>query len=105
MATARINALLQFIEEDPQDIFSRYALALEYVNSGEKKLALQHLEELATAFPDYLATYYQLGKLLEGEGRNLEAIDVYAKGITVAKSQGNKQTLNELTSAKDEISD
>ncbi|MEP7263892.1 MAG: hypothetical protein ABI772_05320 [Bacteroidota bacterium] len=105
MATSRINALLQFIEEDPQDKFSRYALALEYLNSGEQVLALKHLEELVAVFPDYLATYYQLGKLLESESRNTEAIAVYEKGISIAKSQGNKHTLSELTSAKDEISE
>ena len=34
MAFSRIDALLGFIQQKPQDPFPRYALALEYKNGG-----------------------------------------------------------------------
>jgi tetratricopeptide (TPR) repeat protein len=102
---SRINLLLQFLQEDPDDEFSRYALALEYVNEGNASEALNHFKLLEENHPDYLATYYQMGKVLESQGKNAEAIQIYEKGKKVALKQGNMHTMNELNSALDSMED
>ena len=55
MAFSRIEALLGFIQQKPQDPFPRYALALEYKNAGRLDEARATFDALMTAHPDYTA--------------------------------------------------
>lgn len=102
---AHIKALLSFLEEDPSDAFSRYALALEYLKANDVDKALEHLQQLLDSRPDYLASYYQLGKILELKGKKNQAGAIYEKGKEVARKQGNMHTLNELNAALDSLID
>ena len=103
--TDRINLLEQYLVEEPNDPFIKYALALEYDKSGKKEKSVELMTNLVTTNSDYLPVYYQLGKLYEGDGRKKEAIDVYKKGIVLATSTGNHHTVSELRSALDELID
>ena len=96
---SRIDALKQFLAEDPNDSFSRYALAMEYVKLGEYDDAIREYRTVAERDPDYVATYYQLGKALEHQGLTDEAADTYRKGISVATRRGDAHTRDELTAA------
>ena len=55
---ARIDLLKGFLEENPKDSFSRYALALEYVKLAQLEDARREFETVRDGDPDYLATYY-----------------------------------------------
>jgi len=101
----RIEQLLIFIKEDPQDYFSRYALALEYISIDKVADARLILEQLVTDHADYLPVYYQLGKLYESEKLNEKAIDLYRKGIDLALIQKNQHTLSELRSTLEDLED
>ncbi|REJ85189.1 MAG: tetratricopeptide repeat protein [Bacteroidetes bacterium] len=95
----RIEILKQYLSEDPDDNFLRYALALEHFSSGELINAETNLVELLENNPEYLAAYYQLGKTFEALGKTCEAAETYSKGILVAEKQKNMKTLAELKSA------
>lgn len=97
----RIAMLKQYLAEDPDDEFSQYALALEYEKNGNLTDAIAQLQMVLDRNPDYLAAYYQLGKLFEAVEDNKNAATVYEKGIAVAQCQQNIKTLNELRSALD----
>jgi tetratricopeptide (TPR) repeat protein len=99
MPTDRINLLLNYLEEDPNDRFSRYALGLEYVKMNELAKARECYEELLERAPDYLPVYYQAGKLFEAQSQPEAAIAVYRKGIAVATDQGDAHTRSELQGA------
>ena len=99
----RIEQLKLFLDEDPDDNFSLYALALEYVNIHHVSEAIELLEKLIQKNPDYLASYYQLGKLFEQQGNFSKASDAFTKGLVVARKQKNQKTLNELQSALDSL--
>ena len=64
--------------------FTRYALALEYQSVNEHEKAEKEFEHLLKNAPDYLATYYRLGKLKEEKGEIEEARELYEKGMEVA---------------------
>lgn len=85
MPQDRLTHLLQFYEEDPNDPFTRFALAQEYVKRGEPEKALGIYEKLTIDHPDYVGTYYHLGKLYEGLGRKEQAIATYRTGIAAAQ--------------------
>ncbi len=99
----RIDQLKEFIAEDPADVFSRYALALEYSNSGNWHEAEKEFLQVIKIKKDYLPVYYQLGKLYETVNENQKAIEIYKKGIEIAKTQKNQKTLNELRGAMEEL--
>ena len=85
MSQDRLAILLQFHEEDPDDPFTRFAIAQEYVKRGEPEQAFAFYERLTIDHPDYAGTYYHLGKLYEGIGRKEQAMATYRTGIEVAQ--------------------
>lgn len=100
MSTERLDQLKEFYEEDPEDPFTRYALAQEHLSEGNVDRALALFEELVETDPAYVGTYYHLGKLYERLDRVDDALDVYEQGIEIARKQGEQKALSELKDAK-----
>ena len=95
----RLALLLQYYEEDPDDAFTRFALAQEYAKRGRPDEALALFEQLLEDQPTYTGTYYHLGKLYEQAGRKDEAIATYERGIAVCREQRQLKDLSELQDA------
>ncbi len=55
--------------------------------------------KLINEHPDYVGTYYHLGKLYEKEGQKDEAITIYQKGIVAARAKRDMHALSELQGA------
>ncbi len=98
MNTTRVQQLLGFIEEEPNDPFNVYALALEYLNDAPSE-SLRYFGELLANHPDYLPTYYHAAQLCADLGDDARAIMLYERGIVLAQRQGNAKTERELHSA------
>jgi Tfp pilus assembly protein PilF len=101
----RIIKLKEYLEKSPQDSFLRHALALEYVKLGDDDTAKQYFETLLIHNPDYVGSYYHLGKLWERAGQNEKAIEVYGTGMVVAKAAGDGHAYNELQAAYEDLLD
>ena len=99
MATGRLEILLSMVERNPADSFSRYGLAMEYVNSGDLVTALDHFMQLLDHNPNYAAAYFHGGQALEKLGRIDEAKGLYRRGIEVTGALGDEHTQNELQAA------
>lgn len=99
MQSARLEKLLEFIKNEPGDEFLQYALATEYLRLGDQQKALSYYEGLVNNHPDYLGTYYHLGKLYELMNRKEEAIKTYQAGMGVARAARDNHALSELNSA------
>jgi len=93
---SRIEQLQEFLKEDSNDSFLKYALALEYVLVKDKDTAIDCFLKLINEDENYVATYYQLGKLYESLDEIEKACAIYKKGIEIAKKMENKKTLLEL---------
>lgn len=96
MDTSRLDKLLAFIQNEPEDEFLKYALATEYLRLNEVDKALGYYEDLVQNHPDYTGTYYHLGKLYEALGRRDDAITTYEKGIQITKAKRDMHALSEL---------
>ena len=101
MENDRIQFLRQALEAMPDDAFTRYALAVDLANSGQKEEASQHFEYLLTHHPDYSATYYQASMFFLRLGRRDEARKTLTKGIEVTSRQGNSHAQKQLQAALD----
>ncbi len=95
MNNERISLLESFLKSEPEDPFNWYGLAMEYKTTDLIKCK-EHLNHLIEHFPSYLATYYQVAELLIEESKTLEAEEILEKGIALARSQNDRNTLREL---------
>jgi tetratricopeptide (TPR) repeat protein len=96
---SRIEQLQEFLKEDSNDSFLTYALALEYVRVEKNDTARDCFLKLIKDDENYIATYYQLGKLYESLNDSEKAREIYKKGIKIAQKSENKKTLLELQEA------
>ena len=99
----RIEILSGFLQQDPNDSFSRYALALEYVKAGQNEDARREFETVLAKDPSYVATYYQLGGFYRAQGLKQEAEKIYRAGIVAASAAGDSHTQSELEGALESL--
>jgi tetratricopeptide (TPR) repeat protein len=95
----RIEQLQEFLKQDSNDSFLKYALALEYVLVKKYEIAKNCFLKLIEDDENYIATYYQLGKLYEALNEVDKALEIYKNGIGIAKKLEDKKTLSELQEA------
>jgi Flp pilus assembly protein TadD len=99
MAMNRLEVLRSMVEQNPTDGFSRYGLAMEYVNTGDLGTAVEQFRALLEHNPTYAAAYFHGGQTLEKLGRIEEARAIYNKGIEVTAATGDGHTRSELQAA------
>ncbi|MFC3414483.1 enzyme of heme biosynthesis [Algoriphagus hitonicola] len=91
----RIKLLKQFINEEPENPFNWYGLALEYQKTNITEARNLFLE-IRQKFPNYLPLYYTAAEFFE----NIEEIEnaqiFFKEGIKLAKSQSDQKALREL---------
>ncbi len=101
----KIDQILVLLQTNPKDNFLRFALAKEYEKSGKTQEARRLYETLVAESPDYIGTYYHLGKLLERQDAAAEAFAIYTLGINVAARTGENHARAELLGARLELGD
>lgn len=100
---SRKEALEEFVAMDPNDSFSRYALALELEKNGEEADAVLHFREVISRDPGYVAAYYHLGRVLARTGHGDEAREIYRKGLEAAVAANDQRTSTEIREALDAL--
>lgn len=98
MNEGRILRLKQFIEEDPEDLFSYYALALEY-KEEMPETAISYFEKIIEINPGYTALYYHLAESYLEIDRTEKARETYISGIKILEKSDNTHALKELKNA------
>jgi len=101
--SSRIDQLQQFLQQSPNDPFLNHALALEWIKAEDDHQAEAAFRQNLDRSPEYVATYYHLGKLLERGSRTEEAIAMFERGMTVARAAGDMHTYSELQSAYEDL--
>lgn len=105
MSTKRLEQLLTFLKATPNEPFIWFAIAKEYEGSNDLANALEYYKKLTVEAPNYVGTYYHLGKLYEQLQEDKEAFVTYKKGMEIAKQEGDQHALAELAGAKIELGD
>jgi len=101
---SRMEMLTLFLDQNPNDAFARYGLAMEYSKAGETSKALAEFNNLLQLHPDYTNGYFMAAQTLERIGRRPEAKKMLENGIEAAKRTGNKHALSEMSGMLDELS-
>tara|TARA_B110000503_G_scaffold55458_1_gene89008 strand:- start:15021 stop:15353 length:333 start_codon:yes stop_codon:yes gene_type:complete len=97
--TPRIEQLQAFLKEEHDTSFLKCKLPLEYVKIEKYDLAKNCFVKLIKDDKNYVASYYQLGKIYEALNDLEHASEIYKKGIEIAERIENKKTLLELKEA------
>ena len=99
MSINRLEMITEMLVKNPDDTFLNYAAALENKKRNKPKKAIAIFKKIVNQDPDYLATYYQLGKLLEEVGKTEEAVEVYKSGRILAQKTKDVKAMGELSEA------
>jgi tetratricopeptide (TPR) repeat protein len=101
----RIAFLTGFIQSNPDDLFSKHALALEWIKQGDDQNALELFHEIFSKDPLYVGSYYHMAKLQERKQDLQAAMETYTLGIKAAESIHDQHALRELRSAMQQLTD
>ncbi len=99
----RAEMLKQVLEQNPNDAFARYGLAMEYSRVGEIETALAEFKKLLELHPDYIAGYQMAGQMFAAAGRSEEARQMLEAGIVTAGRAGNKHAQEEMQGLLEEL--
>ena len=96
----RMHQLQSLHNEDPNDLFVRFAIAKEYEKAGDTLMAIEQYEKILELNADYIGVYYHLAHLYGEQDRIDDAMDLYDKGIGVSKKIADFHAMSELLNAK-----
>ena len=95
----RIQKLLTFLNDTPDDPFLLFSLAQEYRSQGMHDRSFETYETLLRVDPGYTGAYYHLGNLHQAMGSTGKALEIYTAGIEVAIAAGDHHAASELRAA------
>ena len=99
----RRQKLEEFLAENPNDAFSRYGLALDYINSGDFDTAEKHFRTLLQSNPDYVPAYQMYAQNLAQRDRAQEAKTILEQGIAAATRADNPHARSEMEGLLSEL--
>ena len=102
MDQERLRILKQFVEEEPEDPFNWYALALEETKQNPKR-AVELFEYVLEKHSEYLPVYYQAGDLYLSLGNEERAKEILLLGVNLARLKGEQKAMSEIRTLLDEL--
>jgi tetratricopeptide (TPR) repeat protein len=94
----RVNLLREFILEEPENPFNRYALALE-IKEIDPHEAAEIFTFLLLNHPGYLPVYFPSAHFFFELGQIEKAKEIFEQGIALAQDRKEQKTLHELQNA------
>lgn len=99
MKDTRLQQLLTFLKEDPDDPFTLYSIAYEYVIQEDFKQAIIFFERLKHKHPNYIGLYLHLGKSYEKINNSEQALKIYTQGLNISTIKNRPRAHSELQQA------
>jgi predicted Zn-dependent protease len=99
----RIESLSEILAQDPNNVFARYGLAMEYANSGQVDQAMEEFRKLVSTNPDYAAGYFMAAQTLAKSQRIEEARKMLQDGIAAAERKGDAHAQSEMQAMLDDL--
>lgn len=99
----RIAMLNEILQQNPNDAFARYGLAMAYAGEGKHDDALREYATTIANTPDYVPAYQMSAQILVKLGRLDEARERLAAGLAAAERTGNAHAASEMQGMVDEL--
>ena len=96
MAQPLISSLEKLIGTPRDGALLRYSLGTEYLKTGDRVRAIEHLREAVQRDPDYSAAWKVLGRALADDDQPAQALEAWTRGIEAARRKGDRQAEKEM---------
>lgn len=93
----RREKLESMLSENPDDVFLRYALAMELANEREFDGCQKLFGELMRENPPYVPAFFMAGQNYAAQGNVNTAREVLRNGIEAARQQGDHHAAAEMS--------
>ena len=103
MSTERAEQLKSILAQDSRNTFARYALAMEYMSSGETDSAVQEFRAVLEVDANYANAFFMGAQALQQAERIAEAVQWLRDGIVCAHRAGNRHAESEMQSLLEEL--
>ena len=100
---SRREKLEKMLEQQPDDPFLHYGLAMEHVKEGDLVAALGRFDRTLRMDADYVAAYFHKGNTLVGAGRIDEARATLQAGIEAARRKNDTHAEGEMQGLLDSL--
>jgi Tfp pilus assembly protein PilF len=100
---SRLEQFKEFVEMDPNDTFSRYALGMEYMGISEYRRAVEQFEEVIRIAPHEVSAYFQAGIAHTHLDEKNHARDYLTRGIAMAEKINDGHAKREMQEALDSL--
>lgn len=94
---SRIEKIREMLDDNPQDTFLRYALAMELKSAEDHDACLEIFNALMKDEPPYVPAFFMAGQTLAAVDRIDEAQATLTEGIAHAQQQGELHAAGEMT--------
>ena len=99
----RLNSLLKLLEQDPDDSFLLYGIALEHISTSNYEEAERYLSSIIKKDSDYVPAYMQLAQVYENLNLIDKAKNIYKEGIEIARKNNNSHAADEMEDFLNEL--
>ena len=99
----RLSSLLKMLEQDPDDSFLSYGIALEHISADNYREAEKYLSSIIKKDPDYIPAYMQLAQVYENLNLIEKAKNIYRDGIEIAQNNKDSHAAKEMEDFLNEL--
>lgn len=100
---SRREEIEKMLETEPNDIFLRYALAMEFDSEGQADKSLEIYKQLMQDETPHVPSYFRVAQILAGNGETDESRKVLREGIEIARNQGDFHAAGEMSELLQEL--
>ncbi len=93
---SRLEKIREMLQHEPEDVFLRYALAMELDSAGNAEESLSLFAELMRGEPPHVPSYFRTAQILARSGKTAQVIEALQAGIRAAQDQGDQHTAMEM---------
>ena len=99
----KIAMLTGILQQNPNDAFARYGLAMALAAEGKTDEALREFETATALNPDYVPAYQMSAQTLMKVGRTDDAKTRLQAGLAACKRTGNDHAASEMGAMLEEL--
>lgn|SRR5687768_7154795 len=93
----------EFVDLDPSDTFSLYALGMEYMGISEFENAIRQFDSVIQISPDQPPAYFQAGIASTKLNQKERARNYLKRGIDAAERVNDRHAKDEMQAALDQL--
>lgn len=97
---SRLESVRKMLQDEPDDVFLNFALAMEYLKAGQLEKALTQFACVRNLDPDHVPAYLQAGQALVTLGRKEEAKTMLTEGVAAAERKGDRHAADQMRSIR-----